>query len=82
MSLFTGKLGSHVQINVHTYIDDETFKLNRFHIHKNNVRTSWYNDSNAAEDSAEGEKLRSIITIQPTIMSRSRVKKMYCHVLS
>jgi hypothetical protein len=45
---------SHVSIRLHTSIPDGTFKLHRFHVERNNVRSKWFNSVDDADDATEG----------------------------
>ena len=50
----SGKLGKHCKIQVHTCVEEGSFKLNRFHVGKNNIRSQWYQGKAQKDDNREG----------------------------
>ena len=50
MLLFvTGQLGKHFRVHIHVGLEEGAFRLNRFHISKNNVRPQWYHGNDAGD---------------------------------
>ncbi len=58
--LFPGKLGHAFQVHIHTSLEEGSFKLSRFHITKNNIRSHWYHGDKDADTSTQENTGQSI----------------------